>query len=150
MEEFMNPVDYNEQDKNYVKEIIYYENRDWFFTVKTKDDTNKNFVISWNKGGGRWIELWHNYDEFKSLESAIIQDPTVKIIENDTTRDLIKYVRQTYEFSIMYVDYVDYLIDSHWDGDPFIAFSFVEKGHPNFEAYVNELLRLSDLLKKIK
>ena len=61
----MNPVDYNEQDKNYVKEIIYYENRDWFFTVKTKDDTNKDFVISWNKGGDRWIELWHNYDEFK-------------------------------------------------------------------------------------
>jgi len=128
--------------------IIYSQTSDWMFSVITEDGTEEKFVILRNKSGDRWLELWGELEDYKALEELILDDQSNKMVERNVLgyKNNIKYMRNGCEFYLYYIEYVDPWIDPHWDGDPFIEFGFVEKGHPKFEMYVAEGLRLSKII----
>ena len=129
--------------------IEFIEGKTNYFEVKRADGKKNSFFISGNKLGDKWLELWAYEDDYDALADYIINLPDVEIIENDARLRQLKYIRNDHEFGIDFVECVDPWIDPHWDGDPFIEFTFVATDHSWFNVYAYEAIELCEKLEEI-
>ena len=132
---------------NTQNQIIYYEDKEWLFTIKTEDGRSEDFVISRNKDGDiLWIDLMFEESYFDELKSVLVRDPEVKIVKDSITGKFI-YLYKKCVFSLSYLAEADFFLNGY--DDPHIEFDFVKIGHPDFEIFANEALRLRELLVKM-
>ncbi len=135
---------FKKENKNSSLKIIHSQTIDGVFSIIMEDGTEEKFFVFGNKAGARWMQLFGDLEDYKALESLILDDLPNSIVE----RNKIKYKRNKCEFYLHYLDYVDPWIDPNWDGKLYIEFGFVEKDHPNFETYAAEGLRLQLVLNE--
>ena len=136
-----------EKSNNSSLKIIYNQTSDWIFSIITEDGAEEKFLIVWTRAGDKWIEFLGDFEDYKALESLVLDDPDNIIVErNAEYKNKIKYIRNKCEFYLWYIEVVDPWLDPR--GDPYIEFGFVEKGHPKFEIYAAEALRLQLGLKE--